>query len=209
MFLGCRKPGSFCGLQLLPGDQLDASVDTILHRLATALVTDPPMEDELGWMKGFQDEVRQAGAGSFSPDIAQLISSCHVTVYCTSSWHRHDDTGAHHDTGVHVQHDTGTRCTLYAPGQAEVHDLTGRWCKHKLGDHPMSCGTCLCQGRLLVELMTDRSKDASDRIAKNGALSALPDDKQHQLLAARGLLACGLLVHCLQSRHRVNHGVNR
>jgi hypothetical protein len=65
------------------------------------------------------------------------------------------------------------------------------------------------QLNLLVELMTDRSKDAAASIAKGDVLSTLPDDKQHQLLAARGLLACGVLVHCLQSRHRVNHGVNR
>lgn len=56
--------------------------------------------------------------------------------------------------------------------------------------------------------MTDVGTDASARI-KQASLSALPDDKQHQLLAARGLLACGLLVHCLQSRHRVHFGVNR
>lgn len=68
---------------------------------------------------------------------------------------------------------------------------------------------CPCQGRLLVKMMTDRSKDAAAVIAREAALSALSDDKQHQLLAARGLLACGLLVHCLQSRHSVNHGVNR
>ncbi len=53
----CRKPGSFCGLQLLPGDQLDASKDSILELLATALVTDPLLQDELGWLKGFGAKV--------------------------------------------------------------------------------------------------------------------------------------------------------
>ena len=64
------------------------------------------------------------------------------------------------------------------------------------------------QSTLLVELMTDRSKDAVAAIAREAALSALPDDGRHQLLAARGLLACGVLLHCLQSRHSVNYGVN-
>lgn len=66
---------------------------------------------------------------------------------------------------------------------------------------------------LLVDLMTDISKDAlqmvSAHISTEGALSALPTDKQHHLLTARGLLAGALLVHCLQGRHRVSYGVNR
>jgi len=62
---------------------------------------------------------------------------------------------------------------------------------------------------VLAQLMTDRSISASSKISAHTTLSSLPDDKRHQLLAARGLLACGLLTHCLQSRHRVNYGINR
>ena len=37
----------------------------------------------------------------------------------------------------------------------------------------------------------------------------LPPDKINQVLAARGMLAEGLLVHGLQKRHLVDYGVNR
>jgi hypothetical protein len=46
----CRRPGSFCGLQLLSGEQLERSVDSITQLLATGLVADAPLQDELGWM---------------------------------------------------------------------------------------------------------------------------------------------------------------
>jgi hypothetical protein len=62
---------------------------------------------------------------------------------------------------------------------------------------------------LLVELITHRSSNALNAIGKHRNLASLPSDKQHQVLAARGLLACGLLLHCLQSRHRVGYGINR
>ena len=44
-------------------------MDTILQLLATALVTDPPMQDELGWMRGFQNKVRQLGACNDCMDL--------------------------------------------------------------------------------------------------------------------------------------------
>jgi hypothetical protein len=53
----CRKPGSFCGLQLLSGEQIERSVDSITRLLATGLVTDAPLQDELGWMNNFTDKV--------------------------------------------------------------------------------------------------------------------------------------------------------
>lgn len=58
-------------------------------------------------------------------------------------------------------------------------------------------------------MITDRSCDALSTIDTDAKLSSLSSDKQHQVLAARGLLACGLLLHCLQSRHRVGYGINR
>jgi hypothetical protein len=58
-------------------------------------------------------------------------------------------------------------------------------------------------------VLTDRSLNTNNTISQDRLLSSLPDHKRHQILAARGLLACGLLVHCLQSRHRVNYGINR
>ena len=48
-------------------------MDTILHLLATALVTDPPMQDELGWMRGFQNKVRQLGACSDCMDVITTV----------------------------------------------------------------------------------------------------------------------------------------
>jgi hypothetical protein len=62
---------------------------------------------------------------------------------------------------------------------------------------------------LLVQLMTDRVLNARAAISSHLVLSQLPADKRDQLLTARGLLACGLLLHCLQSRHHVQHGINR
>ena len=65
------------------------------------------------------------------------------------------------------------------------------------------------QHSVLIDVMTNRSTVAVAKLSHHHALAALPDDKKDQVLTARGLLACGLLVHCLQSRHRVNYGVNR
>lgn len=64
----------------------------------------------------------------------------------------------------------------------------------------------------LLKLLTDRAVCAVDEAREclqHPDMAGLPKDKQHQVLAARGLLACGLLPHCLQSRHRVDFGVNR
>lgn len=56
--LAFRKPGSFSGLQLLSGEQLNASFGDILALLAKAFVDDAPLPDELGWLKSFPDQVR-------------------------------------------------------------------------------------------------------------------------------------------------------
>lgn len=65
-----------------------------------------------------------------------------------------------------------------------------------------------------MQLMTDRSYNAAAQLSQESGgprdpLASLPADKRDQVLAVRGLLACGLLVHCLQSRLRVSYGVNR
>jgi hypothetical protein len=54
----CRKPGSFCGLQLLSGDQLEQSACDIQALLAGSLVEDAPLQDELGWLNNLPDKVR-------------------------------------------------------------------------------------------------------------------------------------------------------
>lgn len=41
------------------------------------------------------------------------------------------------------------------------------------------------------------------------SIKDLSDDKRNDILALRGLLVGGLLVHCLQKRHRVDFGVSR
>ena len=53
--------------------------------------------------------------------------------------------------------------------------------------------------------MTDLALDA------NSAMAALGLSPEHHadVLALRGLLACGVLSHCLQMRHYVDYGVNR
>lgn len=73
----------------------------------------------------------------------------------------------------------------------------------------LSMALLLLQQARLIEMVTDRSCDALSAIDTEANLASLPSDKQHQVLGARGLLACGLLLHCLQSRHNVGYGVNR
>lgn len=58
----------------------------------------------------------------------------------------------------------------------------------------------------LAKLVLDESVKAEDALEK----SALLDEVQwQQLMALRGLLAYGMLLHCLQMRPRVNYGVSR
>jgi hypothetical protein len=54
----CRKPGSFCGLQLLPGQVLNHWLPKIHRVLAAVLIEQPPMEDELGWLAKVSDKVQ-------------------------------------------------------------------------------------------------------------------------------------------------------
>jgi hypothetical protein len=60
---------------------------------------------------------------------------------------------------------------------------------------------------VLVECMSDASQDAEALLST--VSPALTDDQQAFILAARGLLAHGVLEHCLQKRHRVDYGVFR
>eukprot|EP00775_Hariotina_reticulata_P004976 gene4976-5218_t len=114
-----RKPGSMCGLQLLPGDALESSSQELMVAVAQKLLSSP----------------------------------------------------GHHDL---------------------------RW----LQQHP--------EKGLILACITDKSQSAADLLdPARGALGSLSDDKKDHLLAVRGLLACGLLLHCLQRRHRVHYGVSR
>ena len=56
----------------------------------------------------------------------------------------------------------------------------------------------------LLMVMTDASKPTHDILTHT-----LPADSMAQLLALRGLLAHGLLMHVLQKRHAVDYGINR
>lgn len=49
----------------------------------------------------------------------------------------------------------------------------------------------------------------SNQLLSQESLAGLADDQKAQLLALRGLLACNLMLHCLQKRHRVHYGVSR
>eukprot|EP00887_Chlorella_sp_A99_P004660 scaffold4.g4660.t1 len=59
----------------------------------------------------------------------------------------------------------------------------------------------------LMRLMTDPEADAVAEL-KQVPEAELSDDKRADVLALRGLLACGVLEHCLQLRHLVNYGIN-
>lgn len=53
---------------------------------------------------------------------------------------------------------------------------------------------------------------SAEQLLQNSALSNLTQGQQdqlNQLLALRGLLACNLLQHTLQKRHRVDYGISR
>ena len=45
-----RKPGSFCGLRLLPGKALEGAIPELVKRLAKDLVDNPPYE--MSWLLG-------------------------------------------------------------------------------------------------------------------------------------------------------------
>jgi hypothetical protein len=64
---------------------------------------------------------------------------------------------------------------------------------------------CCCS--VLVQCMTDPSQDAETLLC---TVTPTPtDDQAAFVLAVRGLLAHGILQHCLQKRHRVDYGVFR
>lgn len=57
----------------------------------------------------------------------------------------------------------------------------------------------------LRSCMLDVELDAEQHVNK----ASLPEDQWHALLALRGLLAGGILLHGLQLRHGVQYGINR
>ena len=75
--------------------------------------------------------------------------------------------------------------------------------------HPLfplpCCACCLVAQATFVHCMTDPLADASAALAR----MELGEEERAGVLALRGLLACGVLEHCLQMRHLVDYGVNR
>jgi hypothetical protein len=59
----------------------------------------------------------------------------------------------------------------------------------------------------LVRYMTD-SEHSADAVLQSSTHAQLTDPEQSDLLAFRGLLARGILVHCLKKRFRVDYGLN-
>lgn len=51
-------------------------------------------------------------------------------------------------------------------------------------------------------------RDAIQRLAAGFGADGGADAQEGQLLCLRGLLGCGVLVHCLALRHRVDYGIN-
>ncbi|KXZ49831.1 hypothetical protein GPECTOR_19g282 [Gonium pectorale] len=81
-----------------------------------------------------------------------------------------------------------------------------RW----LTNHPLRDSILRC--------ITDASEEAADILgpaarggsaARRPAAAQLSDDQAASVLALRGLLAYGMLQHCLQKRHKVEYGVDR
>lgn len=66
------------------------------------------------------------------------------------------------------------------------------------------CTTVRPPQDLLLRCMTDPSLDANTELA--AAACPLTDDERTDVLALRGLLACGVLEHCLTLRHLVDYG---
>ncbi len=50
---------------------------------------------------------------------------------------------------------------------------------------------------------------AADDQGTDALMALMTKDQLFQVLALRGLLACNVMQHCLQKRHRVDYGVNR
>jgi hypothetical protein len=81
------------------------------------------------------------------------------------------------------------------------------WCGLQLqGNNTFLCLLPALQANLLA-CITDPSVDAL--MVLGPAAEQLEAVQLQQLLALRGLLACGLLLHCLQRRHLVDYGRNR
>ena len=59
----------------------------------------------------------------------------------------------------------------------------------------------------VLSCILDCAKPALEALGQVAA--DLPNDKVDQLLAARGMLATGLMVHSLRKRHLVDYGINR
>lgn len=63
---------------------------------------------------------------------------------------------------------------------------------------------------LLLHCMTDPLTNATVELEQVDERSGgMPEGQRCDVLALRGLLACGVLVHTLQMRHLVDYGVNR
>jgi hypothetical protein len=50
--------------------------------------------------------------------------------------------------------------------------------------------------------------EAVAQLAPGFAVEGSAETQKAQLLCLRGLLGCGILVHCLTLRHRVEYGIN-
>ena len=67
---------------------------------------------------------------------------------------------------------------------------------------------CACLQDLLLKCVTDTEVEAIKVLSSIGVIN-LSEEACCDVLALRGLLACGILEHSLQMRHLVDYGVNR
>jgi hypothetical protein len=60
----------------------------------------------------------------------------------------------------------------------------------------------------LIDVIIEPEVDANAML-ESDEMQCLSDKQRADVMAVRGLLACQILAHSLQMRHRVNYGVSR
>ncbi len=55
-FTACRRPGSFCAVRLLAGEQLSGAWPQLQRRLAQAVLDSPPYA--MAWLEGFPQKLK-------------------------------------------------------------------------------------------------------------------------------------------------------
>ena len=70
----CRKPGSFCGVRLLQGRNMELALPSVCDKIATAIFDWPPYE--LRWLKGLSPDMKVSIP--LLPQLIPLTSSAYL-----------------------------------------------------------------------------------------------------------------------------------